>query len=204
MTFTSLSTSTGAGKRAVSSGGSAIRSQPGSAGTPTDQPRSPSTVPGIDNPMPRIVASSTPAVSSSFSSRMTASESRCSGPAEAGMSTTSSASTVPDRSHTAALDRLTPTDSASTVPPAALNSRRAAGRPPVAAAPTTSVTRPSASSRSTRAATAVRDRPVSRPISVRVPATPSRTSRKISPAVAGALVGVRPRIRPVNHRASTW
>ena len=37
----------------------------------------------------------------------------------------------------------------------------------------------------TRAATAVRDRPVTRPISLRVPAWPSRTSENTSPVVAG-------------------
>jgi hypothetical protein len=56
----------------------------------------------------------------------------------------------------------------STMPPLALNVTKLAGRPPVDGASSRSTTSPCAASAATREDTAVRESPVSLPISVRV------------------------------------
>jgi len=75
--------------------------------------------------------------------------------------------------------------SAIATPPEALKLCLPAGLPPVESIVASSTMRPAAASWLTRAVTAVRDNPVTRPISDRLFPWPDRISWRIWPAVAG-------------------
>jgi len=89
------------------------------------------------------------------------------------------------RSAIASRIRLWPIEAASTTPPEALKLSLPAGLPPVESIVASSTMRPAAASWLTRAVTAVRDNPVTRPISDRLFPWPDRISWRIWPAVAG-------------------
>src|SRR6478735_4310866 len=97
-------------------------------------------------------------------------------------------STIPSRSQTPSWVRLRPIAPDSTTPASLLNRSRTGGRPAEVgsrSSSTPSTTSPESSRAPILAATAVRERPVTRPTSLRVSARPSRTREKTSPVVAG-------------------
>ncbi len=98
------------------------------------------------------------------------------------------ASMVPPSVHTASWVRLRPTAAARTTPACSARRSVPAGRPPVAVS-ASSTSRPARASALTRAVTAVRDSPVTRPSALRVVARPLRISAKQSPGVGAAARG---------------
>ena len=161
-------------------------SQPLMVGESRLQPRVVSAVPGMLRPTPRTSSSRRPVSSSSASRRLAISGINSWGPMPISWSTSAIVRTTPARLQTPSWVRLRPIAAASTTPASALKTSRAGGRPPVDGASARSSTKPRACSVETRAATAVRDRPVRRPTSARVLTAPSRIRPNTSPAVAGA------------------
>ena len=212
ITLASLSTKTGAPEPLVSFfryGASSTPSQPAMIGESRLAPRSRSTVPGMLRPTARTSFVRRPASLSRSANPAATWGIRSSGAAPTSWSSSVVASTPPSRSQTPSWVRLRPIAPASTTPASWLNRSPTGGRPPVegtrsvSSESTPSTTRPDSSSAPTRAATAVRDRPVTRPRSLRVRARPSRIREKTSPAVAGPgtddMGAIEPLIRPRVH-----